>query len=307
MRRKAVVAILIIGGAILLTVAGIWLPGRGPGGSIASGGQPVIAFVRIDGVLVTGLGQESSLLSASAGSDSIVATLTQVRENPSVRAVVLRVNSPGGSPAAAQEITDEIGALRAAGKVVVTSMGDVAASGAYWIAATTDHIVADPGTLTGSIGVIWEIPNYEELYKKLGISYQTLTSGPHKDMGSTSRPLTDEERRIIRSMIDDLYNQFVDTVAAGRHLPRESVVALADGRVFTGTQAKAAGLVDSLGGYRKAIENAAELAGIEGNYRVEEFGRKTVWELLLGEVRGLLRGLRVLQPSGSGLLEEGPR
>ncbi len=206
---------------------------------------------------------------------------------------MLRINSPGGTPAAAQEISEEIAAVRAAGKVVVTSMADVAASGAYWIAATTDHIMADAGTTTGSIGVIWQVPNYEELYRKFGIDYVTFASGAHKDMGSSSRPLTPEEEDIMRAMIDEMYNQFVDTVAGGRRMPREKVVALADGRVYTGSQAKENGLVDSLGGLQKAIGKAAEMAGVEDGYQVIEFGRQSPWDILLGEARALLRQLRL--------------
>jgi protease-4 len=304
LKTKRVVVILFLAVIVLATVLPILSPAGRSGHAVGSGGRPVIAIVRLDGVLATGLGGSgSTLTSGTCGSDAVVATLAELRRNPTVKAVVLRMNSPGGSPAAAQEICEELALLRAEGKTVVTSMADTAASGAYWIAANTDHIFADAGTLTGSIGVIWQVANYQELYRKLGIEYLTLTSGPYKDMGSSSRSMTDAEKEILRSMIQDLYDQFVDTVAAGRDLPRETVVALADGRVFTGSQARAAGLVDSLGGLNPAVAKAAELAGVADSYSVQEFGRRTYLELLLGEASALLRSLRSLVGlPGSGLL-----
>jgi len=279
------VAIVIIGGILLLSVLSLLGPAGGSGGAGASlGGAPAIAVIRVDGLIITGLGGTTGLLETASGSDS-------ARKDRSVKAVVLRVNSPGGTPAAAQEISAEIQAVREAGKVVVTSMADVAASGAYWIAAVADHIVANPGTMTGSIGVIMEVANYQGLYEKLGIDYEVLVSGEHKDMGSPLRPITDDEREILLAMVQEMYGQFVDTVAAGRGMTRQQVLALADGRVFTGSQALEAGLVDGLGGLRTAVETAAELAGIEGSYRVEELGRPGLWQLLLGEVRSLVRAL----------------
>ncbi len=291
MKAKSVFALLVIGGILLITLYALVSPG-GAGVSLVPA-EPIIALVNIEGALATGTSGGTSILSiGTAGSDSIVATLAEARQNPLVKAVVLRVNSPGGSPAASQEISEELATLRASGKVVVTSMADVAASGAYWIAANTDHIMADPGTMTGSIGVIWELANYEDLYRKLGIQYHTFTSGPYKDMGSPSRRLTEEEKRIVQAMVDDMFGQFVDTVATGRNLPREKVLSLADGRVFTGSQAKAVGLVDSLGGLQKAIAKAAEMAGVTGGYEVRELGRRSPWEIFLGEVRALLGDIR---------------
>lgn len=298
MKTKGIVVLLIITTALLAVVAAAIGPGPRSGVSMAGG--PVIAVVRIDGVITTGLGQ-TTLLGSTSGSDSVVATLNRLRSDAAVRAVVLRVNSPGGTPAAAQEIAEAVAAVRRAGKVVVTSMADVAASGAYWIAAGTDHIVADPGTITGSIGVIWQFANYEELYRKLGIDYTTFTSGPFKDMGSTSRALTPEEKEIVKAIIDDTFNQFVEAVAAGRGMDRDAVLQLADGRIFTGNQAYAAGLVDSLGGLGPAVEKAAELSGL-GTYRVVEYGRKSPLQVLLGEVSALLRDLRLVLLPGGGLL-----
>jgi protease-4 len=327
LRIKPIVGLLILGGVIVMTIVALLRPGPGAGVSLSSA-TPVIALVNIEGVLTTGQGSAGSVLGAgSCGSDAIVSTLSEIGRDPSVEAVVLRMNSPGGSAAAAQEISEELAVLRQGGTVVVTSMGDTAASGAYWIAANTDHIVANSATMTGSIGVIWQVTNYEELYRKLGIEYVTFTSGPYKDMGSASRQLTQAEREIMTAMIDDIFTQFVDTVSAGRKMPRAEVLALADGRIFTGNQALGVGLVDSLGGLKKAVAKAADLAGVEGDYRVKEFGRRSAWEIFLGEVRSAVRGLGALgrlggdatgqgftlfwppalTPSGGGTSGEGPK
>lgn len=300
MKRRHLIAVLIIGGVLLLSLVSVLAPrGALTGRGVGLGAGPSIAVIRIEGLIATGLGG-STLFENVSGSDSIVSLLSEARKDPSVKAVVLRVNSPGGSAAGAQEIVAEVAAVREAGKVVVTSMGDVAASGAYWVASATDHIVANPGTLTGSIGVIMEVANYEGLFEKLGIDYEVLVSGEHKDMGSPLRRMTEEERRILLSMVEDIFDQFVEAVAAGRGLSREELLPLADGRVFTGSQALDVGLVDSLGGLRAAIDTAAELAGIEGWYQVKELGRRSPWELLLGEIASLVRTLG-LGLGGAGL------
>lgn len=304
MRAKRAAVVVVMGLILLAALVELFQPVL-PGASVAAR-VPVVAVVRIEGTLVTGLGTESALFETIAGADDIVETLAGLRTNPAVRAVVLRINSPGGTAPAAQEIAGEVAALRESGRIVVASMADMATSGAYWVASASDHIVADPGTLTGSIGVIWVTVNYEELYRKLGISYEVFTSGRFKDMGSSVRPMTDEEREIFGSIIEDIYGQFVDAVAAGRGLDCETVLALADGRMFTGAQALAAGLVDSLGGLRAAVETAADLAGVADSYQVEEFGRKTFWQMILGEVQAIARLLRLAGPLGD-VLEEGPR
>ena len=211
------------------------------------GPQNAIGVVYVSGTITSG-GSGSDLFGGlTAGSNTVMAQIRKAKDDPEVKAVVVRINSPGGSAAASQEIAEEIKKLREAGKIVVTSMGDTAASGGYWIAANTDRIVANPGTLTGSIGVITQLQNLEELYDKIGISYETFTSGPHKDMGSSARSLTDEEREIFQAMVDDIFQQFVSVVAEGRGMTREEVLQLADGRIFTGRQAQEVGLVDDLG------------------------------------------------------------
>ncbi len=181
---------------------------------------------------------------------------------------MLRINSPGGSVAATQEIVQEIRKLRKNNKVVVASMGDVAASGGYYIASQADSIVADPGTLTGSIGVIMQIANVQDLFKKIGVKTETIKSGKFKDIGSPFRELSVQERDIFQNLINDAYDQFVTAVAEGRKMDRAKVLEVADGRIFTGTQAKAAGLIDEYGNLQEAILLAASKAGITGKPNV---------------------------------------
>lgn len=291
--RRLIVVILLLALAATIAVA-LWGQdgGAGRGPRPAAGSGPVVGVIRIEGP-ITGGASTSGLLGSSTGADHIINLLHDAREDDRVRAVVLRLNTPGGSAAAAEEIGVEIQRLRDAGKVVVTSMGDTAASGGYWIAALTDHIVASPATLTGSIGVIMELTNFEGLYERLGIEVETIKSGEHKDIGSPTRDLTEEERALLQGLVDDIFDQFVTVVAEGRGLSRQEVLAVADGRLFTGRQAVQAGLVDSLGTLTDAVEVAAELAGIDDDYTVEDLAAPaTLGELLrrLG-TRGALLGL----------------
>ncbi|PKM82292.1 MAG: signal peptide peptidase SppA, partial [Firmicutes bacterium HGW-Firmicutes-13] len=188
---------------------------------------------------------------------------------------------PGGSAAASQEINSEIKKLREEGKVVVVSMADVAASGGYYIAAAADKILANPGTTTGSIGVIMQVTNLEELYEKIGMEIETIKSGEQKDIGNPARPMTEEERSILQSISNDIYDQFVDAVAEGRNLSRERVLELADGRIFTGRQAFELDLIDELGDLYDAVEKAAELAGLD-QIVIKEYGKLSFWDVFLG-------------------------
>lgn len=231
--------------------------------------------------------------------DPVVQQLKKLAEDRSVPAVVLRINSPGGTVAASQEVYSEVKRIRGEGVRVVASMGNVAASGGYYVAAAADTIVANPGTVTGSIGVIMELPNAEVLLGKLGLELQVIKSGPFKDTGDPSRGLTQEERRLLQELIDDTYSQFVDAVVEERGLTREAVLGLADGRVFTGRQALEHGLVDVLGGYEDALRIAARMAGIKGKPEVttERARKRTFLDLLLQGVGGLASRTEKVYPS----------
>ncbi len=202
-----------------------------------------------------------------ADSREVIEQLHGFRDNDNIKAVVLRIDSPGGGVGPSQEIHDEIKAIDAQ-KPVVVSMGSVAASGGYYIAASAREIVANPGTITGSIGVIMEFTNFQELLDKIGLSSVVVKSGEYKDIGSSVREMSAQEREILQNLIDDVHSQFVSSVAAGRNLDEQSVRQLADGRIFSGRRAMDMGLVDRMGNLQVAIGRAAELAGIDGKPNV---------------------------------------
>jgi len=276
MYKKSVV--IVIGIVILLSLIGLAFRG----GSKAKVNQTEkIAIIYVEGVIIGGRGQ-SNMFVEQGGTDQVIKQLHAAQEDDSVKAVILRINSPGGSAAASQEVGVEIKKLRAKGKVVVTSMGDVAASGGYWLAACTDKIYANSTTMTGSIGVYVPYANWEELYKKIGIYQEKIKSGAHKDILSPERPMTSEERAIIQVMVDDIYEQFVAVVAEGRKMDAQEVRKLADGRIYTGNQAKQLGLVDELGNMYDAIDGTAQLAGISGKPEIKEYGKQSPWNMLFG-------------------------
>lgn len=194
---------------------------------------------------------------------STLENLKQFREEEAVKAIVVRIDSPGGGVGPSQEIYAEVLKTRAV-KPVVASMGAVAASGGYYIAAAADGIVANPGTVTGSIGVIMGYTNFGELLKRVGLTPVVIKSGSFKDTGSPTREMTAQEKALLQGVIDDMHQQFISAIAEGRQMPVEEVAALADGRIYSGHQAKANGLVDRLGNFEDAIDWAGELGGISG-------------------------------------------
>jgi protease-4 len=229
-----------------------------------------IAIVEVRGVITQ-----------SAG---ILEELQQYVEDNGVKAIILRIDSPGGGVGPAQEIYREIIKIKPK-KKVVTSMGSVAASGGYYIACASDRIVANPGTITGSIGVIMQFSNFEELLKKIGIKGMVIKSGEHKDIGSPLREMTPEEKRIMQEVLDNVHQQFIQAVAEGRKLDRSKVVQIADGRILTGEQAKKLGLVDEMGNLQDTIDIAAKMVGIEGKPNVIYPKRKlSIWELLMRDM-----------------------
>ncbi|GBE02338.1 putative signal peptide peptidase SppA [bacterium BMS3Bbin06] len=224
-------------------------------------------------------------------SSDVINELTKYRKDSSVKSVILRVDSPGGAVAPSQEIYEEVEKLRKE-KPVVVSMGSVAASGGYYIAAPATKIFANPGTVTGSIGVIMEIPNVKGLMDKLGIKTEVIKSGRHKDLASVFRGIGKEERQILQNVLDDVHKQFIRAVSKGRNIPYDVIKKIADGRVFTGRQAKEKGLVDELGNLQDAIMEAARLGGIKGEPRVVTKKEKTsVLEFLTGSTPDRFREL----------------
>lgn len=198
------------------------------------------------------------------GAEQWARRIEQLAETKGVKAIVLDINSPGGSVGAVQEVYMRIQRVKKEKHIpFVALFDDVAASGGYYIASACDKIVAHPGTLTGSIGVIFNVSNMEGLFSKVGYKSDPIKSGKHKDIGSPARPMTPEERAILQALIDDAYGQFVQAVADGRHMSVEDVKPLADGRIYSGNQALANHLVDQLGDSQDAVKLAAQMGGIK--------------------------------------------
>jgi protease-4 len=220
----------------------------GPG----AGGGPVfgarIAVVELDGPIIE--------------VEDLVRELRAHRDNPLVRAVVIRINSPGGVVGPTQEVHAALTRMREARKPVVASLGAVAASGGYYVAVAADRIYANPGTLTGSIGVIMRLATLDGLMKKVGVDYVVVKSGRLKDIGNIARAMTPEERQVLQVLLDDVHGQFITAVVEGRKLDRAQVLGFADGRIVSGAQAKALNMVDVLGGLEEALDGAATLAGL---------------------------------------------
>ena len=219
-----------------------------------------VAVIRLSGSIADS-SQQGLLTTSGISPKQVRDYLGRAKSDGGIKAVVLRIDSPGGAAAASQEIASEVQHFKeVTGKPVVVSMGDVAASGGYYVSAYADRIVANPSTLTGSIGVISQFIYIEGLLEKLGLELETIKTGKHKDMGIW--PLTEEQRQIMQDITDDLYEQFVAAVAEGRGLPVAEVRQLATGQLYTGVQALNLGLVDKLGGLETAIELASSLASI---------------------------------------------
>lgn len=269
MKRTWLTVTLAVGVSLLLLFSLAFSLGRWD----RLGGSKV-ALITVEGVILD--------------SKEIIDQLEKYRTNPSVKAIVLRINSPGGGVAPSQEIYEEILKTRQVNKKpIVASMGSVAASGGYYVASAADLIMANPGSITGSIGVLLQVPNISGLLQKIGVKSVVIKSGQHKDLASPTREMTDAERQILQGMLDDVHNQFIDVVAEGRQINRKKVEAMADGRIFSGREAQSLGLVDHLGNLQDAIDRAGTLAGIRGKPTVIQ-ERKRGFFLL-----DLLRGLNL--------------
>lgn len=279
---------IIIGGFIVfvffgfLLVAALMFSGLGSSDSeVASFTGGNIGLVEVDGVLNEESGRP------------IIKLLDRWKDNHSIKAIILHVNSPGGGVAISQEIYDAV--LRAKEeKPVIASLASVAASGGYYISCGADRIMANPGTITGSIGVIFQFHTATGLLEKIGVGTETVKSGDLKDVGTYARPMSEAEGLMLRSVVMDSYEQFVDVVANGRGLEKDQVYPLADGSVFTGLQAKNLGLVDTLGGLYEAVYLAAELAKVDGEPKVVrpiEKSKVDVWDLLGGLLHQSVSGI----------------
>lgn len=254
MKKNPLVLLLALSGVcFLLFTAFVFfamgsLVKEGKSSSLLTGGNS-IGVLTIEGAIMD--------------SDKTLKLLRQWEEDSSIRGIIVRVNSPGGAVAPSQEIHDAIIRVKKA-KPVIASFESLAASGGYYIAVAADRIITNPGTITGSIGVISQFMNLSEIYKWAKVEPYNLKSGKFKDTGSDSRPMTPEEKAVMQGMVDNIYLQFVGAVATGRKMPVEKVKELADGRIYSGEQAVKLGLADKLGGFDVALDDMKELAKIKG-------------------------------------------
>jgi len=285
--RGLAMLLVVVAGLAVLVVGVAALRGESLGERFTFGNS--LAVVELRGVI-------------SDAADTVEA-LDRLRQQDATVGVVLRIDSPGGAVAPSQEMYDAVWRLRAR-KPVVASLGNVAASGGYYVASAADVVVADPGTLTGSIGAIMEVHNVATLADKLGVSQTVVKSGRFKDVGQPLRPMTDEERVLLQRMVDDVLGQFVDAVARGRGMEVGRVRALADGRLYSGAQARDAGLVDELGGLAEATRIAWTRAGQTGEPRVSHVRmRGRPWWL---DLLGATRLPDLAAPGGLLFLYRGP-
>ena len=258
------ITVLVLG-TVMIIILGIF----GPSSNLSFGDR--IGVIPIEGSITN--------------PEPIVSQLVNFRKNRRIKAIILRINSPGGGVGPSQEIYREVRKTIKT-KTVITSMGSLAASGGYYIASATNKIVANPGTITGSISVIMEFIQIEDLLKKVGVSLEVLKSGEFKDIGSPHRKMTEKEKKLIKDLISDIQKQFVNAVARGRNLPEEKVREIADGRIFSGAQAKELGLVDLLGNFQDAVDLAKKMAGIKGDvtlvYPKEE--KLKLWDFILQNI-----------------------
>ena len=277
LRVIAATLVIYVGVAALFLAMGSSRRG-GEGGQALFG--PRVAIVELEGMI--------------SEVDDLVREVKSHRENPQVKAVVIRINSPGGVVGPTQELHQALLRVREAGKPVVASLSSVAASGGYYTAVAADRIYANPGTLTGSIGVIMQLANVQDLFKKVGVDYVVVKAGQYKDLGNFARSMTPEERRVLQALLDDVHGQFIDAVAQGRKLDRAEVVKFADGRVFSGVQAKDLKMVDALGSLEDAVNEAAKLAGLTLPPAVIRPSKRfSVFDLLRNQLGFRLPGLVV--------------
>lgn len=266
-----------------------------------------VAVINISGTITSGADSKDNIFNQASGvtSGSIMKQIREAAADDSVKALVLRIDSGGGSATAAEEVGRELKRFKEkTKKPIVATMGNTGASAAYWIAAcSSDKVYANATTLTGSIGVYMPYMNTEELFKKIGITSSKIKSGPYKDIMSSDRPMTPEEQAILQNIVNEIYNEFVATVAAGRKMEESKVRTLADGRVYTGLQAKNLGLVDEIGDYYDALAAAGELAKIEagedGLPPVKEKEKQQPWEFFLSaQIANMIKGEVINQLKG---------
>jgi protease-4 len=264
-KRQIIIVICIILAPVMVGL--IITAMRGSSGDALSVSMKKIGLVRIDDIIYQ--------------SDAYVKQLEELRKDNAFAGVLLRINSPGGTVAPSQEIYREVLRFREEKKPVVVSMDNIAASGGYYIASAGTKIFANPGTLTGSIGVFVRFPYWQKLFDKIGVEMITIKAGEFKDMGNPNRPMTDPEKKLLQQVVDDTHLQFMEDIARGRGIPLDSIKKIADGRIFTGRQAQKIGLVDTLGGYEEAADYLKSICGLPEKAKIVEKNEKSWLKSLL--------------------------
>jgi protease-4 len=272
----AVIAVIVL----VIGMVGMISAGARYGGATTTGNM---ALIRVEGVITAGGAGGGVFGGGGASAEEIVQQLQKAANDSGVKAILIRINSPGGSAAGSQEMYRQVREVRKV-KPVFVSMGDMAASGGYYVASASDRIFANPGTMTGSIGVITASIELSGLLNKIGVKPEVMKEGKYKDMLSGLRPVTDQERQLMQGMLANVYEQFIGAVAAGRNLPVDQVRKLATGQLFTGEQALKLKLVDELGGMRPAALALAKKVGITGEPQFKEYRRRGLFDVLFGDV-----------------------
>lgn len=283
MNRKTVIVLVVVAAVLLAVLSGLllafFIAGSGAETASLKTWSKGLGYIEIEGAIVD--------------ATETVRQLKALEHNSQVKGILIRVNSPGGVTSPSHEIYEEIKRIRDDGMPIIVSMGSLAASGGYYVSAPANRIVANPQTLTGSIGVIMEFPVLKGLMDKVGVKVEVVKSRVHKDIGSPFRNMTDQDRELLQGVVADAYDQFVTIVSTERKIPEDSVRAFADGRIMTGRQALALGLVDTLGTFEDAKRIAASVCGIEGEPRLIRPSRRLkswMLELLEGTAEGLFGG-----------------
>jgi len=277
--KHPILTVLIILGITVLflgTVMTVVLVIFGPSSNLSFGNK--VGVISIEGPIV--------------GSEPILSQLVRFKKDKRLKAIILRINSPGGRVGPSQEIYREIRKTIKT-KKVIASIGGLGASGGYYIASAANKIVANPGTITGSIGVIMEFIQLQDLLKKIGVSLEVLKSGEFKDIGSPHRKMSEQEKELLKELIFDIQDQFVKAVARGRNLSVEKVQGIADGRIFSGAKAKELGLVDLLGNFQDAVDLAKKMTGIKGEVTLvypKKAGTR-IWDLIIKDATKAFYGI----------------
>jgi protease-4 len=268
-KRHPILIVLVILGTIVLllgVVMAVVLRLGGPSSSLVS--RDKIGVIPIEGAILD--------------PEPVLSQLVTFKKEDKIKAIILRINSPGGGVGPSQEIYREVRKTIKTKKVIV-SMGSLAASGGYYVASAADKIVANPGTLTGSIGVLMEFIQLEDLLNKVGLGLVVLKSGEYKDIGSPHRKMSERDKALLKNLISEIQDQFVSAVAQGRNLDRKKVEDIADGRILSGAHAKELGLVDVLGNFQDAVDVAKGMTGIEGEVTLvyPKKARSRLWDFIL--------------------------